>query len=69
MDRNRRDNTGVFMSQVAGGFATVSMPAGVGPSFVNLQFLRKSGYRNTPATAIMSAALVVYYAVYFSMLV
>ena len=69
MDRNRRDNTGVFMSQVAGGFATVSMPAGVGPSFVNLQFLRKSGYRNTPATAIMSATLVVYYAVYFSMLV
>ena len=31
--------------------------------------LRKSGYRNTQATAIMSAALVVYYAVYFSMLV
>ena len=69
MARHKRDNMGVFMSQVAGGFATVSMPAGVGPSFVNLQFLRKSGYRNTPATAIMSAALVVYYAVYFSMLV
>ena len=69
IDRDKRDNTGVFMSQVAGGFATVSMPAGVGPSFVNLQFLRKSGYRNTQATAIMSAALVVYYAVYFSMLV
>ena len=69
MARHKRDNMGVFMSQVAGGFATVSMPAGVGPSFVNLQFLRKSGYRNTQATAIMSAALVVYYAVYFSMLV
>ncbi|NMM97447.1 lysylphosphatidylglycerol synthase transmembrane domain-containing protein [Bifidobacterium olomucense] len=69
MNRNRRDTVGVFMSQVAGGFATVSMPAGVGPSFVNLQFLRKSGYRNTQATAIMSAALVVYYAVYFTMLV
>ena len=69
MARHKRDNMGVCMSQVAGGFATVSMPAGVGPSFVNLQFLRKSGYRNTPATAIMSAALVVYYAVYFSMLV
>ena len=65
-----RDNMGVFMSQVAGGFATVSMPVRRGPSFVNLQFLRKSGYRNTQATtAIMSAALVVYYAVYFSMLV
>ncbi|PLS28942.1 lysylphosphatidylglycerol synthase transmembrane domain-containing protein [Bifidobacterium parmae] len=64
MDRDRRDPMGVFMSQVAGGFATVSMPAGVGPSFVNLQFLRRSGYRNTAATAIMSAALVVYYAAY-----
>lgn len=69
MDRSKRNNTGVFMSQVAGGFATVSMPAGVGPSFVNLQFLRKSGYRNTAATAIMSAALAVYYGVYFLMLV
>lgn len=69
MDSDRRDNMGVFMSQVAGGFATVSMPAGVGPSFVNLQFLRKSGYRNTQASAIMSAALVVYYAVYFAILV
>ena len=37
------------------------MPAGVGPAFVNLQFLRKSGYRNTPATAIMTAVLAVYY--------
>ncbi|MBT1164185.1 flippase-like domain-containing protein [Bifidobacterium felsineum] len=69
MNRGNRNNLGVFMSQVAGGFATVSMPAGVGPSFVNLQFLRKSGYRNTTATAIMSAALVVYYVVYFAMLV
>ena len=40
MARHKRDNMGVFMSQVAGGFATVSMPAGVGHSFVNLQFLR-----------------------------
>lgn len=39
----------------------VSMPAGVGPAFVNLQFLRKSGYRNTTATAIMSAVMAVYY--------
>lgn len=30
MARHKRDNMGVFMSQ-AGGFATVSMPAGVGP--------------------------------------
>ena len=69
MNKDKRNDMGVFMSQVAGGFATVSMPAGVGPSFINLQFLRKSGYRNTEATAIMSAALVVYYAVYFAMLV
>lgn len=69
MDRDKRNIMGIFMSQVAGGFATVSMPAGVGPSFVNLQFLRKSGYRNTVATAIMSAALVVYYAIYFAILV
>ena len=69
MDKDKRDDVGVFMSQVAGGFATVSMPAGVGPSFVNLQFLRRSGYRNTAATAIMSAALVVFYATYFAILI
>ena len=57
------------MSQVAGGFATVSMPAGVGPAFVNLQFLRKSGYRNTTATAIMSAVMAVYYLAYFMLLI
>ena len=57
----RRNPLGVFMSQVAQGFAMVSMPAGVGPAFVNLQFLRRSGYRNTAATAIMSAVLAVYY--------
>ncbi|KAB8287839.1 Lysylphosphatidylglycerol synthase TM region [Bifidobacterium ramosum] len=62
VDRDRRDPAGVFMSQVAQSFAMVSMPAGVGPAFVNLQFLRKSGYRNTAATAIMGAVLVVYYA-------
>lgn len=55
MDRGRRSNLGVFMAQAASGFTAVSMPAGVGPAFVNLQFLRKSGYRSTRATAIMSA--------------
>ena len=69
MDADKRNPIGLYCSQMASGFTAVSMPAGVGPAFVNLQFLRKSGYRNTPATAIMSAALVVYYAVYFSMLV
>ena len=55
MDPERRDVLGLFCSQAASGFTAVSMPAGVGPAFVNLQFLRKSGYRNTAATAIMSA--------------
>lgn len=61
IDRDRRRPFGIFMSQVAQGFAVVSMPAGVGPAFVNLQFLRKNGYRNTAATAIMSAVMAVYY--------
>lgn len=61
MDRDRRTPLGLFMSQVAAGFTVVSMPAGVGPAFVNLQYLRKSGYRNTRATAMMSAVLAVYY--------
>ncbi|MBT1180554.1 flippase-like domain-containing protein [Bifidobacterium sp. CP2] len=61
IERDKRRPMGIFMSQVAQGFAMVSMPAGVGPAFVNLQFLRKSGYRNTTATAIMSAVMAVYY--------
>lgn len=61
IDRDKRRPLGVFMSQVAQGFAVVSMPAGVGPAFVNLQFLRRAGYRNTTATAIMSAVMAVYY--------
>lgn len=59
MDKDRRSAMGLFMSQVAQGFAAVSMPAGFGPAFVNLQFLRHSHYRNTAATAIMSAVWVV----------
>lgn len=55
MDRGRRNPVGVYFAQAASGFTAVSMPAGVGPAFVNLQFLRKSGYDNTRATAIMSA--------------
>lgn len=54
MDRDRRHPFSLYCSQAASGFTAVSMPAGVGPAFVNLQFLRKSGYRNTTATAIMS---------------
>ena len=69
IDRDKRHPLGVFMSQVAGGFATVSMPAGVGPAFVNLQFLRRSGYRNTTATAIMSAVMAVYYLAYFALVI
>ena len=55
MDVDKRNPIGLYCSQMASGFTAVSMPAGVGPAFVNLQFLRKSGYRNTAATAIMSA--------------
>lgn len=58
----------IFMEQVATGFATVTMPAGIGPSVVNLQFLRRKGYRNTRATAIVSAVLAVYFGVYALML-
>ncbi|KAA8819988.1 TIGR00374 family protein [Bifidobacterium rousetti] len=61
IEKDKRRPLGIFMSQVAQGFAVVSMPAGVGPAFVNLQFLRKSGYRNTTATAIMTAVMAVYY--------
>ena len=55
MDPDKRNLVGLYCSQMASGFTAVSMPAGVGPAFVNLQFLRKSGYRSTTATAIMSA--------------
>ncbi|KFI51386.1 membrane protein [Bifidobacterium sp. UTCIF-37] len=61
IEKDKRRPLGIFMSQVAQGFAVVSMPAGVGPAFVNLQFLRKAGYRNTTATAIMTAVMAVYY--------
>lgn len=59
MDRDKRRYFALFNSQAASGFTAVSMPAGVGPAFVNLQFLRKSGYRGTAATAIMSATWLV----------
>lgn len=61
IDPERRDPPSILASQIAAGFTVVSMPAGVGPAFVNLQYLRKLGYRNTKATAIMSAVLAVYY--------
>ncbi len=54
MDKDKRHYGGIFASQVAQGLTSVTMPAGIGPAFVNLQFLRKSGYRNDTATAIMS---------------
>lgn len=55
MDSDKRNTIGLYCSQMASGFTAVSMPAGVSPAFVNLQFLRKSGYRSTAATAVMSA--------------
>jgi glycosyltransferase 2 family protein len=56
MDKDKRNPLALYCSQAASGFTAVSMPAGVGPAFVDLQFLRKSGYRNTTATAITTAA-------------
>lgn len=59
MTKGRDQYMALFCSQAASGFTAVSMPAGIGPAFVNLQFLRKLGYRNTAATATMSASLAV----------
>ncbi|MCI1673380.1 MAG: flippase-like domain-containing protein [Bifidobacterium tibiigranuli] len=59
MDKGKRQPFALFCSQAASGFTAVSMPAGVGPAFVNLQYLRKSGYRGAAATAIMSATWLV----------
>lgn len=56
MERSKRRYFALFNSQAASGLTAVSMPAGVGPAFVNLQFLRKNGYHGTAATAIMTAA-------------
>ncbi|OTA27000.1 hypothetical protein B9G54_02935 [Alloscardovia macacae] len=69
MDREKRDYLGIFMSQVAQSFAAVSMPAGVGPAFVNLRFLRKTGHKNTAATAAMSAVVAVQFATTFLLMV
>lgn len=55
MDKDKRKPFAVMCSQMASGFTAVSMPAGVGPALMNLQFLRHNGYRGAKATAIMSA--------------
>lgn len=59
VDKDKRHMVPLFLSQVMQGFTAVTMPAGVGPAFVNLQYLRKAGYKNTKATAIMSAVVAV----------
>ena len=69
IDRDKRNVTGIVMSQAASSFTAVSMPAGVGPAFVNLQFLRRSGYTNSMATAIMSAVLVLQFLATFLLIV
>ncbi|WP_183129713.1 lysylphosphatidylglycerol synthase transmembrane domain-containing protein [Bifidobacterium sp. wkB344] len=69
IDPAKRDFKGIFLSQVASSFTSVSMPAGVGPAFVNLQFLRRDGYGNTMATAIMSAVVAVQFATTFCLLI
>ena len=55
MDDQKPSSTVLFASQAASGFTAVSMPAGVGPAFVNMQLLKKNGYNSTQATAITSA--------------
>lgn len=55
IDRDERDWPSLTMTQVAAGFTAVSMPAGVGPAFVNLQYLRRRGLGNAEATAITGA--------------
>ena len=52
MDEDKPGATTLFMSQAASGLTAVSMPAGVGPAFVNMQLLRKNGYDNAQATAL-----------------
>ncbi|MBW3087144.1 flippase-like domain-containing protein [Bifidobacterium sp. 82T24] len=59
VDRDHCRPSGILAVQAASGFTTISMPAGVGPAFVMLQYLRKSGYRNSAATAITSAIIVI----------
>ncbi|MFT8357231.1 MAG: lysylphosphatidylglycerol synthase transmembrane domain-containing protein [Bifidobacterium aquikefiri] len=69
VDKDKRNYLGLFFTQVASSFTAVSMPSGVGPAFVNLQYLRKSGYKNSIATAIMSAVVAVQFATTFLLLV
>ncbi|AKV55444.1 putative membrane protein [Bifidobacterium actinocoloniiforme DSM 22766] len=69
IDRDKRHPLTILISQVASSFTSVSMPAGVGPAFVNLQYLRRNGYNNTLATAIMSAIVAVQFATTFLLLV
>lgn len=68
-NRDKRNYLGIFISQIAQSFAAVSMPAGVGPAFVNLRFLRKTGHKNTEATAAMSAVVAVQFATTFLVMV
>ncbi|MFD0705292.1 YbhN family protein [Alloscardovia venturai] len=68
-DKDKRYIPGIFVSQIAQSFAAVSMPAGVGPAFVNLRFLRKSGHKSTAATAAMSAVVAVQFATTFVVMV
>ena len=55
IDRDRRNWPALFLTQVASGLTAVSMPAGVGPAFINFQHLRRRGLRNAEATAVTSA--------------
>lgn len=69
IDKQKRHPFSILVSQVASSFTSVSMPAGVGPAFVNLQYLRHCGYSTTLATAIMSAVVAVQFATTFLLLI
>lgn len=55
MDDSKPNACVLFTSQAASGFTAVSMPAGVGPAFVNMQLIKKNGSSTSQATAITSA--------------
>lgn len=59
IDPDKRKPVAILASQAVGTFTTASMPAGVGPAVINLQYVRKCGYKTTTASAIMSAVVAV----------
>lgn len=59
IEPQKRKPAAILASQAVGTFTTASMPAGVGPAVINLQYVRKCGYKTSSASAIMSAVVAV----------